>query len=53
MKNREQVESFLLAFSICTILYCVLFAFIIGEERRNYEKRINEIQKTKSLTIKN
>jgi len=53
MEDRKQIEAFLLAFSISSIVYCVLFAFIIGIERRHYEKRIDKLSKELTLTNKN
>jgi len=52
MEDKKQIEAFLLAFAISSIVYCVLFAFILGIERRDYEKRIDKLSKELTLTPK-
>lgn len=50
MKNRKEIEMFLLGWSLSAIIFCTTFSFIIGLERRNYENKINNLQK--QITIK-
>lgn len=52
MEDKKQIESFLLAFAISSIVYCTLFAFILGIERRDYEKRIDKLSKELTLITK-
>jgi len=44
-KGKKQIEAFLLSFAIFSIVYCVTFAFIIGIISRDYENKIDRLQK--------
>ena len=44
-EKNKQIEAFLLAFALSSIIYCTTFAWIIGIERSHYEKRIEVLYK--------
>jgi hypothetical protein len=44
-KDKKQIEAFLLSFAIFSIVYCVTFAFIIGIISRDYQNKIDRLQR--------
>jgi hypothetical protein len=45
MEDKKQVQAFLLGWALGSIIFCTLFAYVIGIERNHYNKTIEVLQK--------
>jgi hypothetical protein len=45
MKDKKQIQAFLLGWALGAIIFCTTFAWIIGIERSHYEKKIEVLER--------